>query len=220
MVLPHPSPRNGMWSIPRPWFNSEMLPALRERVKEVLKNEETLDVSGGFVYHDYRCFVGAWFLRASHSSFAGYDDSANGKARPGLPRGHSACLRELPLVRNPMALVQPRRSCIVDDSQRRERRAGFSELVPMGGVRHGRTKSASKQLSQADQRSHNASAALSVAPSSCEIERSGALGARRRVTVGVRPHHRTRASNAFDRIQSTRRPKCQRKIELSCWLRF
>jgi uracil-DNA glycosylase len=36
IVLPHPSPRNGMWAIQRPWFNSEMLPALRERVKEVL----------------------------------------------------------------------------------------------------------------------------------------------------------------------------------------
>ena len=37
IVLPHPSSRNGMWAIQRPWFNSEMLPALRERVKEVLK---------------------------------------------------------------------------------------------------------------------------------------------------------------------------------------
>ena len=36
IVLPHPSPRNGMWASQRPWFNSEMLPALRERVREVL----------------------------------------------------------------------------------------------------------------------------------------------------------------------------------------
>ena len=68
-----------------------------------------------------------------------------------------------PLIRNPMTLVRPCRSCILADSQRRERWAGFSELVPMGGVRHGRTKSASKQLSRADQPSRHASAALSVA---------------------------------------------------------
>ena len=36
VVLPHPSPRNGMWASQRPWFASELLPALRERVREVL----------------------------------------------------------------------------------------------------------------------------------------------------------------------------------------
>jgi len=36
IVLPHPSPRNGMWARQRPWFNTKLLPALRERVNEVL----------------------------------------------------------------------------------------------------------------------------------------------------------------------------------------
>lgn len=36
VILPHPSPRNGMWAASRPWFKGELLPALRERVKEVL----------------------------------------------------------------------------------------------------------------------------------------------------------------------------------------
>ena len=36
IVLPHPSPRNGMWSKQRPWFNEELLPALRDRIREVL----------------------------------------------------------------------------------------------------------------------------------------------------------------------------------------
>ncbi len=36
IVLPHPSPRNGMWAGKRPWFASELLPALRGRVSEVL----------------------------------------------------------------------------------------------------------------------------------------------------------------------------------------
>jgi uracil-DNA glycosylase len=36
IVLPHPSPRNGMWAKQRPWFEKELLPALRERVREVL----------------------------------------------------------------------------------------------------------------------------------------------------------------------------------------
>ena len=37
IVLPHPSPRNGMWASQRPWFATELLPALRERVREVLE---------------------------------------------------------------------------------------------------------------------------------------------------------------------------------------
>lgn len=34
--LPHPSPRNRRWIAERPWFEAELLPALRERVAEVL----------------------------------------------------------------------------------------------------------------------------------------------------------------------------------------
>jgi uracil-DNA glycosylase len=36
IVLPHPSPRNGMWASQRSWFKITLLPALRERVNEVL----------------------------------------------------------------------------------------------------------------------------------------------------------------------------------------
>jgi len=35
--LPHPSPRNNMWLRRNPWFASELLPQLRERVVTVLK---------------------------------------------------------------------------------------------------------------------------------------------------------------------------------------
>jgi uracil-DNA glycosylase len=34
--LPHPSPRNNLWLRRNPWFESELLPSLRERVSEVL----------------------------------------------------------------------------------------------------------------------------------------------------------------------------------------
>jgi len=34
--LPHPSPRNLLWLRRNPWFEAELLPALRERVAEVL----------------------------------------------------------------------------------------------------------------------------------------------------------------------------------------
>jgi uracil-DNA glycosylase len=37
IVLPHPSPRNGMWASQRPWFQADLLPALRARVKEALE---------------------------------------------------------------------------------------------------------------------------------------------------------------------------------------
>ena len=37
--LPHPSPRNNMWLRRNPWFEAELLPFLRDRVKEVLKDE-------------------------------------------------------------------------------------------------------------------------------------------------------------------------------------
>ena len=35
--LPHPSPRNNIWLRRNPWFEVELLPSLRDRVKEVLK---------------------------------------------------------------------------------------------------------------------------------------------------------------------------------------
>jgi len=34
--LPHPSPRNNLWLRRNPWFEAELLPALRERVAQVL----------------------------------------------------------------------------------------------------------------------------------------------------------------------------------------
>lgn len=37
--LPHPSPRNNMWFCRNPWFEVELLPLLRNRVKAVLKSE-------------------------------------------------------------------------------------------------------------------------------------------------------------------------------------
>ena len=36
IVLPHPSPRNGMWASQRPWFQSDLLPVLADRVTQVL----------------------------------------------------------------------------------------------------------------------------------------------------------------------------------------
>ena len=36
IVLPHPSPRNGMWASQRPWFQDELLPTLTARVSQVL----------------------------------------------------------------------------------------------------------------------------------------------------------------------------------------
>lgn len=35
-VLPHPSPRNGIWLRKNPWFAQEVLPALQQRVQEIL----------------------------------------------------------------------------------------------------------------------------------------------------------------------------------------
>ncbi len=34
--LPHPSPRNQLWLKANPWFEEELVPALRERVREAL----------------------------------------------------------------------------------------------------------------------------------------------------------------------------------------
>ncbi|NJL26703.1 MAG: uracil-DNA glycosylase family protein [Thermoanaerobaculia bacterium] len=36
--LPHPSPRNNLWLRRNPWFETELLPALRGRVAEVLSS--------------------------------------------------------------------------------------------------------------------------------------------------------------------------------------
>jgi uracil-DNA glycosylase len=36
VALPHPSPRNRAWLVRHPWFEAELLPALRARVTQVL----------------------------------------------------------------------------------------------------------------------------------------------------------------------------------------
>jgi uracil-DNA glycosylase len=36
LPLPHPSPRNNLWLRRNPWFETEVLPALRQRVAEAL----------------------------------------------------------------------------------------------------------------------------------------------------------------------------------------
>ena len=36
LPLPHPSPRNQLWLKRNPWFEAELLPVLRERIKHVL----------------------------------------------------------------------------------------------------------------------------------------------------------------------------------------
>jgi uracil-DNA glycosylase len=36
--LPHPSPRNNLWLRRNPWFETELLPALRQRVADVLSS--------------------------------------------------------------------------------------------------------------------------------------------------------------------------------------
>ena len=36
LPLPHPSPRNNRWLVRNPWFEAEVLPALRARVAEIL----------------------------------------------------------------------------------------------------------------------------------------------------------------------------------------
>lgn len=35
--LPHPSPRNNIWLSKNPWFEQELIPVLRQRVKELLR---------------------------------------------------------------------------------------------------------------------------------------------------------------------------------------
>lgn len=37
--LPHPSPRNNLWLTRNPWFERELVPVLRQRVREVLQSD-------------------------------------------------------------------------------------------------------------------------------------------------------------------------------------
>ncbi|MGH8704055.1 MAG: uracil-DNA glycosylase family protein, partial [Burkholderiales bacterium] len=37
LPLPHPSPRNKLWLKKNPWFEKEVIPALRRRVREMLR---------------------------------------------------------------------------------------------------------------------------------------------------------------------------------------
>jgi len=39
VVLPHPSPRNNRWLAQHPWFEADVLPALRERVAQALDRD-------------------------------------------------------------------------------------------------------------------------------------------------------------------------------------
>ena len=43
LPLPHPSPRNRYWLMNNPWFENEELPALRQRVQEVVHNPPLTD---------------------------------------------------------------------------------------------------------------------------------------------------------------------------------
>ena len=38
LPLPHPSPRNNIWLKKNPWFESDVVPALRQRIKRALKD--------------------------------------------------------------------------------------------------------------------------------------------------------------------------------------
>lgn len=40
ILLPHPSPRNNLWLQRNPWFESEVIPALRQQVIKILYSEE------------------------------------------------------------------------------------------------------------------------------------------------------------------------------------
>jgi len=45
LPLPHPSPRNRQWFKRHPWFEQELLPALRERVGAVLATGDNGNVN-------------------------------------------------------------------------------------------------------------------------------------------------------------------------------
>jgi uracil-DNA glycosylase len=38
--LPHPSPRNNRWLKQNPWFETELLPELRIRIKQILQGPD------------------------------------------------------------------------------------------------------------------------------------------------------------------------------------
>ncbi|HET8705869.1 MAG TPA: uracil-DNA glycosylase family protein, partial [Pseudomonadales bacterium] len=38
LPLPHPSPRNALWLKRNPWFETDVLPALKQRIKEILSS--------------------------------------------------------------------------------------------------------------------------------------------------------------------------------------
>lgn len=40
LPLPHPSPRNNIWLKKNPWFEKEVLPALKSKVRKILKNKK------------------------------------------------------------------------------------------------------------------------------------------------------------------------------------
>lgn len=42
VVMPHPSPRNRHWLTKNPWFESETVPAVQQRVREVLAGSGTV----------------------------------------------------------------------------------------------------------------------------------------------------------------------------------
>ena len=46
MPLPHPSPRNNIWLAKNTWFESEVLPAMRERIQCALKWRPRADSNG------------------------------------------------------------------------------------------------------------------------------------------------------------------------------
>ncbi|MDF2180333.1 uracil-DNA glycosylase family protein [Aliiglaciecola sp. CAU 1673] len=42
LVLPHPSPRNNLWLRKHPWFEEEVIPALKSKVLEILEPQAKL----------------------------------------------------------------------------------------------------------------------------------------------------------------------------------
>ena len=52
LPLPHPSPRNNLWLRRNSWFEAEVLPALRDRVAQVLADRVERDATQAAVVHD------------------------------------------------------------------------------------------------------------------------------------------------------------------------
>jgi uracil-DNA glycosylase len=40
IVMPHPSPRNRHWLTKNPWFEADAIPAVRQRVRQVLTSAD------------------------------------------------------------------------------------------------------------------------------------------------------------------------------------